>query len=280
MALPASFVFSQASLQDYADCPRRFQLRYVLQVRWPASHEGRLAEWERRARQGTAFHRLVHQHTVGVPAEALEMTVGKGELRTWWQAYLTTPPRDLPGTIRQSEVHLVTPLAGHRLTARYDLVAVDPGRRAVIVDWKTSQSRPRRAWLEKRVQTQVYRYVLVEAGAQFNGKDAAGHTRPFLAEQVELIYWFANFPRQTECFSYSAEQHRTIEQAISAMIAEIAAFDLEEWPLTTDQQRCRSCLYKTLCDREDIEGSEEQPEDELEQDLFDMDLEQIAEIEF
>lgn len=30
MNLPGSFHFTQSSLQDYLDCPRRFQLRYVL----------------------------------------------------------------------------------------------------------------------------------------------------------------------------------------------------------------------------------------------------------
>ena len=27
--LPVNFTFSQSSLQDYTDCPRRFQLRYI-----------------------------------------------------------------------------------------------------------------------------------------------------------------------------------------------------------------------------------------------------------
>ena len=34
--LPADFHFSQGSLQDYVDCPRRFQLRYMMKLAWPA----------------------------------------------------------------------------------------------------------------------------------------------------------------------------------------------------------------------------------------------------
>ena len=34
--LPAQFAFSQSSLQDYADCPRRFQLRYLDKLIYPA----------------------------------------------------------------------------------------------------------------------------------------------------------------------------------------------------------------------------------------------------
>ncbi len=35
-ASPNSFTFSQSSLQDYMDCARRFQLRYIDQLNWPA----------------------------------------------------------------------------------------------------------------------------------------------------------------------------------------------------------------------------------------------------
>ena len=143
MPLPSSLTFSQASLQDYADCPRRFQLRYLLDVRWPAAHDGSISEWEARAQLGSAFHRLIYQHTVGIPIEALARTIEAEDLRRWWHAYLDTPPAGISGAVRQSEVRLTAPLsgpesaepgfAGHRLMARYDLLAIEPGRQAVIV---------------------------------------------------------------------------------------------------------------------------------------------------
>ncbi len=34
MPLPPDFHFSQSSLQDYLDCPRRFELRYLQKVKW------------------------------------------------------------------------------------------------------------------------------------------------------------------------------------------------------------------------------------------------------
>ena len=34
--LPDDFHFSQGSLQDYVDCQRRFQLRYLMKLAWPA----------------------------------------------------------------------------------------------------------------------------------------------------------------------------------------------------------------------------------------------------
>ena len=122
---------------------------------------------------------------------------------------------------------------------------------------------------------------MVKAGAQLNTGHTAERSTPFLPEQVELVYWFANLKGQTERFPYDGDQHNAIEQSLSATIAEIAALDLTEWPLAADHKKCAYCPYKTLCDREDVETTEE-PEDEpeLEPEMFDLDLEQIAEIEF
>jgi hypothetical protein len=67
MRLPADFRFSPSSLQDYVDCPRRFLLRHVQQVAWPALVAEPALENERRMRLGAAFHRLVRQHFLGIP---------------------------------------------------------------------------------------------------------------------------------------------------------------------------------------------------------------------
>ena len=50
--LPDDFSFSQASLQDFEVCRRRFYLRYVLGLRWPASPAEPIDEHERRVRWG------------------------------------------------------------------------------------------------------------------------------------------------------------------------------------------------------------------------------------
>lgn len=287
MALPVGFTFSQASLQDYSDCPRRFQLRYVLNVRWPAAHDGsnaggQMAAWEKRAQQGAAFHRLIHQHTVGIPEAALAESITDPQLQAWWQAYLHTPPPDLPTEVRRAETWLSVPLAGYRLMARYDLLAITPGQRAVIVDWKTSQSRLGRDWLETRWQTRIYRYVLVTAGAELN----AG-TAPTPA-QVELIYWFTNYPQQIERLPYDAGHYASDRVALHAAVTEIASKaaaqdrtqDQKEWTLTDDLRRCRYCTYLTLCERTAVEAPEPEWEPQDEPEDWEIDLEQVGEIEF
>jgi hypothetical protein len=154
MTLPTNFQFSQGSLQDYVDCPRRFQLRYVEWLAWPADETEPALEHERYLQQGAAFHRLIHQHILGIPHEKLSRVVTDKDLRRWWRNYLQTGFTLSPSLY--PEVLLSAPVSGYRLVARYDLVALDPGKWAVIVDWKTSRKRSQPKWLAGRLQTKVY----------------------------------------------------------------------------------------------------------------------------
>ena len=88
MQLPDDFAFSQSSLQDFVDCPRRFLLRYVQHLQWPALASVPALEFERITRLGTDFHRLVHQHQLGLPLERLAAQIDDEQLRAWWQNYL------------------------------------------------------------------------------------------------------------------------------------------------------------------------------------------------
>jgi CRISPR/Cas system-associated exonuclease Cas4 (RecB family) len=276
MSLPPDFQFSQGSLQDYVDCPRRFQLRYVQRVAWPALEAMPVLEHERYLQQGAAFHRLVHQHLVGIPAGQLSRMVNDDDLRQWWRNYLEARPTDLPSA-RYPEVLLSAPVGDYRLVAKYDLVAVDAGERAVIVDWKTSRKRPERERLAERLQTKVYPYLLVRAGAHLNGD------QPVQPEQVKMVYWFADAPADPERFTYDAAHYQADEERLTELIEEIANLDDDGWYLTSQERHCRFCRYRSLCQRGMAAGRFDEAADDLEpgDDLdFDLDFEQVAEIEY
>jgi CRISPR/Cas system-associated exonuclease Cas4 (RecB family) len=285
MTLPDDFQFSQASLQDYVDCRRRFQLRYLLELAWPAIQTEPAEEQEIHARQGELFHRLVQQHQQGVPVERLagiaraaDEAQGDGRLSLWWENYLHAAPADLPHC-RLAEITLSAPVAGCRLLAKYDLIAAEPCQRAVIVDWKTSRSRPSRPWLVARLQTRVYRWILVEAGAALNGG------RPWQAGHVEMVYWFANQPDLPERLGYSEREHAADAEYLAALIAEIKTAGEDDFFLTEDALRCQFCPYRSLCDRgvEAGEPDAQAPEDAAETSAdweSGFDFEQIAEIAY
>jgi len=277
MSLPEPFQFTQSSLQDYLDCPRRFQLRYVLDQPWPAVASEPLLDFERLADLGRRFHQMAQRHTVGVPVEQITASAQDAELVKWWRNYLNVPPRDLPSAVRRAEVTLTTPLpvSGRgkgwgRLSAKYDLLALEPGRRAVIVDWKTERKRPTRAQLAARMQTRVYRYVLVEAGAALNGGQPIG------PEQVSLVYWFAEFPADPEVLPYDSAQHADDATFLMGLADEIAARTEAEWPKTSEEMRCRYCTYRSLCNRGIAAGTGDESDVELDLEIALAEVEEIA----
>jgi hypothetical protein len=319
--------FSQQSLQDYVDCARRFQLRYLLHVAWPAVQAEPVLEHERHLQRGLTFHRLVHQHVLDVPEERLSrMVADDDDLARWWHNYLTYRPASLPPEAMQStatsravkppniysEITLSASLGDYRLVAKYDLLAYHPSHYMVILDWKTSQRRSRREYLAARLQTRVYRYMLVRAGGNLltTGADAdvAASGAEVCPERVEMIYWFAEFPASPERFPYDADQYAEDKSYLTQLIAEIESraaevfppagvtrgeaavtlFDLgKAFPMTEDTRRCNYCPYRSFCDRgvgaADFTETEEdltQLETPLEGTDFDIDFEQIAEIAF
>jgi hypothetical protein len=278
MSLAGNFQFSATNLQDYVDCPRRFQLRYLLSIAWPAPQMEPLLESERYACLARDFHRLAHQHALGIPEEALSQGMADAALAQWWRNYLAFVPQ-LPAGKRYPEVGLAAPLAGQRLVAQYDLLVIpqDDAGRLLILEWKVYRQRPSRRWLAGRLQTRVYRYVGSQAGGQFSA------VQPTPPEQVEMIYWFANFPGDPERFPYSAAEQSADRAYLADLITEIKGREEEIWPLTADERRCLYCNYRSLCERGAEAGRWEEAGDDFEFDDeagldFDLDLGQVQEI--
>ncbi|MCB0169384.1 MAG: PD-(D/E)XK nuclease family protein [Anaerolineae bacterium] len=277
MPLPQSFPFSQSSLHDFETCPRRFKLRYLDRLRWPAVEAEPIVEAERLARLGQDFHRLVQQHLIGLEVETLTayLTSAEDELRTWWQRYLAHRPEALATATLHPELTLSAPLRDYRLLARFDLLAVLPDGQFLIIDWKTSRQKPQREHLARRVQTRVYPYVLAQAGAAFN------QGQPIDPAAIKMIYWYAQFPDAPEQFDYSAQLFQRDEQFLSQLVEQIKHSD---FPLVESHQPCHHCVYRSYCNRGDSAGPltelppEAEPEAEL--DVLALDWEQIAEIQF
>ena len=273
MKLSDDFAFTQGSLQDYADCARRFELRYIKRLRYPALEVQQALEYEKRMRQGNRFHKLVQQHVHGVPAELLAQSLEDDEdLARWWQSYLSRGLADLPPQ-RYAEITLQTHLGGQRLVAKYDLLALEPAGAAVIVDWKTGERVPSRSQLQWRLQTIVYRYVLAQAGAHLYGE-------PIPPERIRMDYVYVAQGAERISFEYSAAQMAEDEARLSEMIGAIG--EAGEFPLTEQLRRCKFCSYRSFCDRGEAGDLRdfEFDEDEDEVETFDLDFEQIGEIEF
>jgi CRISPR/Cas system-associated exonuclease Cas4 (RecB family) len=240
--LPPSFQFSQQSLQDYVNCHRRFQLAYVENLSWPAAESEPVEEQEHIMQQGAHFHLMVQRHLMGVPLERL--TPSTTPLTRWWQNYLDHAQQIIPPGQQLVEIALSVPVGARRLTARFDLLVVEPGKHITIIDWKTSRSRPKRSILAARMQTKVYPYIVTRAAAHLFGS-------PIRPDQVSMVYWFAEAPTVPERFAYDASQHATNSEEIEALIQEITqGYNRDEiWPLTEEEWHCKYCIYRSLCER-------------------------------
>ncbi len=284
----AGFHFSQARLQDFNDCPRRFYLRYIQQLAWPAVEAEPILENERFMEQGATFHRMIHQSLLGIPADRLAAYATGEELSRWWDNFCHfCPALKTPQIISLPEHGLSAMLERFRLTANYDLIQAHKDGRLVIYDWKTSRRRPRRAWLVERLQTRLYSFLLALAGGKLSAK---GNRKPeeIAGEDIEMIYWFAGFPDQPERIPYSARQFESDRRYLLGLLEQIERLagqnDEAAFALTADETRCRFCIYRSLCARGASAGDLADAEDEAEWEEngagLDFDLEQIGEIAF
>ena len=273
MKLRDDFVFSQSSLQDFVDCRHRFLLRYILRLSWPASVTEPEAEREQFLRLGNNFHRMIQQHNLGIPADILGEGL-TGDLQRWWENYLRHPIADLP-QFQRAEVLVSAPLADRRLEAKFDLLAMDPGKRALIVDWKTSRRHPSAEFLADRLQSKVYPYLLMQTA------QAIGFNGPILPEQIEMIYWFSDYPQQPHRFTYSETKFEADGETLLNLLEEINQLEEEDFKRTTEASRCTYCPYRSLCGRGVSAGEYRAWDEEVEADqVLDIDFDQIAEIEF
>jgi len=263
---------SQSSLQDYVDCAKRFQLRYVERLSYPAIESEPTLENEKHQKEGEYFHRLIQQYVLGIPAGQITKIANTPNLQRWWNHWQDFRSLEDFGSLKSlyPEATLSAPLGNLRLVAKYDLLAIENGK-ATIYDWKTYRKRPRNEFLSARMQTRVYRALLVHAGAHLNNGQS------FTPEQIEMVYWFADFPNEPARFTYTSAQYKRDWDTLVKLGDEIQS--ASSYPLTNDRTKCSYCPYRSYCDRGIRAGDMDDAETELEtEELFDVNFEQIGEI--
>ncbi|MEO0561811.1 MAG: PD-(D/E)XK nuclease family protein [Chloroflexota bacterium] len=277
--LPDDFVFSQSSLGSWERCRRLFLYRHIEGRAYPAPETADMLDFEQYRQRGERFHQSVHQYLSGVDPDRIAARLPDEQLQRWWGAFQAGALVGVPEK-RYAETTLTATVAGYRLLAKYDLIAVDPAeKRIVIMDWKTTTREPNAAFMAKDVQTAVYRYLAVEAGAYYLDWS------PVVPEQVEMVYWYPNFPGQAVRLPYDTAQHASDGARLTRLIE--AASGATNYPRVDETQKdrvCRFCVYRNLCWDDvtagplaELEGAEETAAADFD---FDIGLDQVGEIEF
>ncbi len=271
-------VFSQNSLQDYLDCPRRFELRYILHMAWPAAETSDQKAFELHQRQGNDLHRLIQQMVAGVSIEVLTSSIEDPQVRLWWDSF-QSGGQDLepvfnpsPESIRIAEHTLLGRLGQWRIQAKYDLLVIQPDKKLWIYDWKTTKAQLDQEKLADKIQTRLYPMLAVQAGAHWN------HGQAWPAENVEMVYWLATTPHQPIRFPYHPSQYQKDQDELMQLMDEISRLSIGDFPLTDDKSRCRFCTYRSFCDRGIEAGNQRDFEALDETDT--LDLSQVEPVEY
>jgi predicted RecB family nuclease len=271
------FDYSQNKLHDYLECPRRFELRYLLQRIWPAVHSEPVLEMEEQINNGKIFHLMAQQYFSGIHPDVIFMQVENVKISNWWKEFIRFAEayNNLP---HQSEVLISSKINNKSFVGVFDLLVYSPGEKITIIDWKTNHTRPSRKNLEQHVQTRLYPLLLTSGGKQWNNNN---EIKP---DQIEMIYWFANYPDEQQSFLYSEHQYQADLNFIQDLINQIESTNLGEFTLTANQKRCNFCNYRSLCGRGIKPGSTENLDtvdfDYLYEEIEEIDMNQIGDIAF
>jgi RecB family exonuclease len=240
MSLPPQFQFSQTNLQDYADCPRRFELRHIQRLHYPSIESEPQLEREAHAKRGDAFHRLLHQYFSGVSSDKISASATDPDLSRWWNHFLRAKLPFLPEKAHYPEITLSVPIEGVRLIAKYDLIAETKTGEFWVMDWKTQRKATPRDILQNRLQTVVYPYVLARGGTSLTDGEKIA------PEKIHMGYWYAE-TGALEAFHYDSAQFAQAETTLTGMIADIKK--RTHFELTSNTRQCGFCTYRSLCGR-------------------------------
>ncbi len=279
MELPENFHFTASNLQDYLACERRFELKAIQQLLWPALPSQPVQEQEAHMRNGALFHQYIQQYFLGVPTELITNLINEPNLIQWWQNFLAAFPAVQKSEFTGFEYSFAGYIGKFPVLAKLDAIRFQDDQ-CIIYDWKTGFFQPKAQTLEKKIQTKLYRYMLAAYGAPLN------QNKPIHPDNIQMVYWYPEFPTQEIQLPYSQQQHLDAEQDLKTLMQEIVDKAAGEFALTQDSKTCQFCIYRSLCGRGTSAGDfnpRQASADELdtpENDLLDLDLDQIQEVAF
>jgi hypothetical protein len=239
-----TLTLSHQQIQDYLDCPRRFQLRHLTQLSWPDLPYP--PDVEAAFSRGRLLHRLVERHYLGL--DVSRESIIDPVVAAWWDTFRAYAPAPSPGHA-QPEASLTVPLGNHQLRGRFDLISLDTTGgtpRATIFDWKTSKPRDA-AWLRQAWQTRLYLALVAEGGHALPGTGSE-RIRP---GDISMVYWYLADPERPVTLQYDdawhAENWRGLEMTLAALDNSLHN---DSWPLTEEWSHCRYCAFQAYCGRQ------------------------------
>ena len=187
--------FSAAKIQDFLDCERRYELKYLLKQSWPSIPSEPIVEIEENIQKGNAFHFLIFQFFSGIPKEKLISSIENTDIQTWFGSFLEFS-KNIIHKNTYPEFHIISQLNDLRLTAVFDLIYLTANNKIIIFDWKTSRFIPKKTTLSLKVQTILYPYLIYETYQEFLPQTC------LVPEDISMQYWYPAAPKAEYVFKY------------------------------------------------------------------------------
>jgi hypothetical protein len=276
MLLGNDFLFSANNLQDFLDCPRRFELKYILKQNWPGVISLPVQEMEYKIQIGSSFHKVAHQYLSGIPAADLNKSIDDSDVKNWFATYLEFIGPYL-NHLYFSEFAVTTPFGGSHLIAVFDFISFQNNKNIFIGDWKTTSHRPKKEVYSQSIQSVLYSFIAFETRSHiFPGSDHLNQ------EDFSLKYFFPAFPEETITLEFNSSTLATNQAILLGLIREISNKEPGSFEKTTNEKRCAYCQYRSLCERGIQAGKldNEEVKPEIDTVLENLDFDQIEEIPF
>lgn len=248
---------SATSLQDFLDCRRRFQLKYIDQISWPQPLNAVNIKQLEAMTRGREFHQLMQQHFLGIPDEKLLKSIDDNTLKTWFINTINSEICKIDQAENLTEYRLSTYISDTLVTGIIDLVIIQPESSLKIIDWKTGLAKPNPQFYVSRIQTRLYP-LLIAQSPLFHAH--LTYKRSF--DKIEFIYWFTHFPQLPIINQYSPEKFDLDKVLLAELVNTIQNTHVDEMKMTTNLNTCRTCHFQVFCGRSSSESA---------QDLFDLD---------
>ncbi len=276
MPLAVSFIFSANNLQDYLDCPRRFELRYILKQNWPAITSQPVMNMEKRMLMGNRFHLVAHQYLLGISAETLRDTIDDPDLGIWFVRFQEYINQYLSFNYF-CEFSVIMPFEGYRLMAVFDFITYMNTTKIRICDWKTTSLMPSKEKYLQSVQTSLYTFLAYETRVNIFSQSSESQY-----QDLAMEYWFPNFPEIKIIHDHSAAIHENSRAMLSSLVSEISQIEQGDFKKTSNEKKCAFCQYRSLCERGIQAGANEEAENGTDSDWIpdDLNFDQIDEIAF
>ncbi|PAB58722.1 PD-(D/E)XK nuclease family protein [Anaeromicrobium sediminis] len=229
------FHYSQNSLNTFKQCPLKFKLKYMDNINFKKDEEGYYENIE----TGLNFHLLCNRYFLGIDTSIGEHTKDKEKLEIWVKSLKSNIPINKDYTylseytIRMAKDHM-------RLQANYDLIILKEDT-IEIWDFKTESRKPIYRDLEKRIQTVVYMYVLME-NLNLVGK----HIQ---ISNLKMIYYNPQYEDHLIEINYDEFKHEENYKNIKYIIDRINEYDFQgEFNKSLYGKYCNYCEFERICE--------------------------------